>query len=167
MPKRMIEGEGIWLSDKIAKLSEKFRAEYANILPLALADGVFECEPRRVWCAVYAYNRPEISVEHVTEMLDQMEKVGLIRRSEHEGHHWAFFIGIDKHGRLPEPSKRGRYKTSGLHPDFIRTISEPPLQSVSGNGSGASQFSELGKEGIKRLLLEKSAQSKGKKHTSG
>jgi hypothetical protein len=163
MPKRMIEGEGIWLSDKIAKLPEKFRAEYANILPLALADGIFECEPRRVWCTVYAYNRPEITVEYVTEMLNLMEDVGLIVRAEHEGHKWAFFIGIDKPGRLPEPSKRGRYTTSGLHPDIIRTMFGQLLQSANRNGKVGSQLADLGQEGIKRLLHERSAQNKGHK----
>jgi hypothetical protein len=43
MPKRVIDGEGLWHSDKLALVEPpSFRAEYACLLPLALANGVFE-----------------------------------------------------------------------------------------------------------------------------
>ena len=36
MPKRVIDGEGLWRSEKLARVQpEKFRAEYANQIPLA------------------------------------------------------------------------------------------------------------------------------------
>jgi len=159
----MVEGEGIWLSDKIAKLPEKFRAEYANILPLAMADGIFKCEPRRVWSTVYSYNRPEISVEYVTEMLNVMEGIGLIFRAELDGQKWAFFIGIDKPGRLPEPSKRGRYTTSGLHPESIRTMFGHLLQSAHRNGSGPSEGPKLTPEQLKQYMRGQSAKNKAHK----
>lgn len=161
MPKRIVDGEGIWLSDRIAKLPEQFRAEYANILPLAMADGVFECEPRRVWCTVYAYNRPNVTVEQVTEMLDAMEKAGLIHRAEHDGRTWAFFIGIDKTGRLPEPSKRSRY-LSGLHPDNLRTMFGHLLQGANGSENGNAKKLRFTPEEAKRLMLSKTAKTKGK-----
>jgi hypothetical protein len=59
MPKRVVDGEAVWRSDKIASLSESWmRPEFANLIPLALANGSFECSPRLIWSQVYAYNRP-------------------------------------------------------------------------------------------------------------
>ena len=59
MPKRIVHGEGVWRSEKLSKVEPEWvRAEYANWLPLSLANGVFECAPRRVWAEVYSFNRP-------------------------------------------------------------------------------------------------------------
>lgn len=122
MPKRIIDGEALWLSDKIRALPVKFRPEFATILPLSLADGAFECDIKRLWSKVYAYNRPEISIQFVRRMLDSFERVGLISRGTYDGRMWGFFIGIDKPGRLPEPSKRNRHQTSGLPPEVLHQM---------------------------------------------
>jgi hypothetical protein len=70
MPKRVIDGDAIWSSKKLSNVQPAhYRAEYTNLLPLALANGVFECEPRLVYTTVYAYNREDISLADVIAML--------------------------------------------------------------------------------------------------
>lgn len=50
MNKRILDGAGLWKSDKLARVQpEWMRAEYANWIPLALANGVFEADTRRIW----------------------------------------------------------------------------------------------------------------------
>lgn len=50
MPKRIVDGEGLWRSDKLAEVTPAWiKAEYANLVPLALANGSFEANPRRIW----------------------------------------------------------------------------------------------------------------------
>ena len=66
MPKRILDGESLWGSGKLARVEPPaFRAEFANLLPLALANGVFEANPRLIWSRVYAFNRPDVSLETV------------------------------------------------------------------------------------------------------
>jgi hypothetical protein len=110
MPKRIVDGEGLWRSDKLAKVTPpKYKAEYANILPLALANGVFECSVSRVWSQVYAFNRPEISRKDVEKILKSFEDVGLLFLWADGGKVWAYFTGSEKRGRLPSQSLRERY----------------------------------------------------------
>jgi hypothetical protein len=108
VPKRVVDGEGIWRSDKINRIQPVWmRAEYANLLPLALADGSFECNPRRIWSLVYSYNRPDITPADVEAIFNEFGRVGLVFRwwdvkTEKD---WGYFIGIDKSGRLPPPKR--------------------------------------------------------------
>lgn len=40
MPKRIVDGEGLWRSDKLSEVTPAWiKAEYANLVPLALANG--------------------------------------------------------------------------------------------------------------------------------
>lgn len=112
MPKRIIHGEGLWRSDKLARVTPpKYRAEYANLVPLALVNGVFEVNPSRVWAEVYAFNRPEISRDTVVAILKQFEDVGLLFRwTDAAGKAWGYWTGIDKPGRLPPESMRKHYE---------------------------------------------------------
>jgi hypothetical protein len=108
MPKRVIDGEGLWRSDKLTQVQPPgFRSEYANLLPLALANGVFEANARRIWSTVYSYNRPEITLEHVNQILAEFERVKLLFRwtDPQSVKVWGYWIGIDKPGRLPAPSR--------------------------------------------------------------
>ncbi len=106
MPKRIVDGEGLWRSDKLAQVEPvSFRAEYACLLPLALANGVFEANARRIWTMVYSYNRSDVSVEQVKNILDEFERVKLLFRWNEAGKVWGYFVGIEKPGRLPPPSR--------------------------------------------------------------
>ena len=113
MPKRVVDGEGIWHSDKLATLRPEIKPELANLIPLALANGSFECTPAKVWSKVYAENRPEVSLAHVEQMLDELERAKILFRWSAEGKTWGYWTGIEKPGRLPPPSRRG--ETGGRH----------------------------------------------------
>jgi len=118
MPKRIINGEALWRSDKLAKVNPpKFRAEYANILPLALANGVFEVNPSRVWSEVYSYNRTDVSRGEVAKILQAFEDVGLLFRwTDDTGKAWGYWTGSEKPGRLPSRSMRKHYEVGPTPP---------------------------------------------------
>jgi hypothetical protein len=134
MPKRVIDGEGLWRSDKLTQVQPpSFRSEYANLLPLALANGVFEANARRIWSTVYSYNRSEITLEHVDQILAEFERVKLLFRwtDPRSVKVWGYWIGIDKPGRLPAPSRlRQRHEILGP---------EPPKELVQGFLSNTEQ----------------------------
>jgi hypothetical protein len=123
MPKRVVDGEGLWRSDKLSMIEPASRrAEYANLLPLALSNGVFEANPRRIWATVYSYNRPDVTLEDVVEILDEFERVKLLFRwTAADGKVWGYWTGIEKPGRLPGVSRRGKNEAIGP---------EPPLDSI-------------------------------------
>jgi len=125
----MLDGDAMWNSDKIRALPPWAKAEFSWLLPLAMANGVFECEPRKIWVSCYAYGRPEMTLDQVIELLHAFEKVGLIFRwREDDGKEWAYWVGIEKEGRLP-PLSRIKRKESQIGPqppqnkllEFIRT----------------------------------------------
>jgi len=108
MNKRILDGGALWKSDKIARIQpEWMRAEYANWIPLALANGSFEADTRRIWATVYSYNRPDISFEDVEEIEREFCRAGLLFLffDEGSGKLWGYFTGIDKQGRLPAKSR--------------------------------------------------------------
>jgi hypothetical protein len=139
VPKRILDGDALYRSQKLLNVEpEKYRAEYANLLPLALANGVCECNPRLVWSNVYSFNRPSITIQEAEKILDAIERADLIRRWKHtDGKIYAYFPGIEKGGRLPPPSRinRKEYTCGPEPPDVIRTHCVP-LCSGSGSGSG-------------------------------
>jgi hypothetical protein len=102
----MVDGEGVWRSQKLRQVEIEYRAEYANLLPLAEDRGSFECDPASIWADVYAYNRPDIKPEDVDKILADFERVKLLFRWEAQGKTWGFWVGIDKAGLLPKPSER-------------------------------------------------------------
>jgi hypothetical protein len=112
MPKRILDGEGIWKSGKLAQVqSPEFRAEYPWLLPLALANGVFQCDPRSVFATSYSFNRPEISVEMVAKILDEFQRIGLLFRwQEPDGKWWGCWPELRKPGLLPSPSRKQHYE---------------------------------------------------------
>src|SRR5260370_27117123 len=102
MPTRVLDGEALWLSNKLLRIPEQYRAEYANLIPLALANGTFECDARKIWARVYIYNRPSVTLQAVEEMLESFERAKMLFRWQAEdGAVWGYWIGIDKPGRLP------------------------------------------------------------------
>ena len=114
MPKRMVDGDRIWTSDKLKSVEpEERRFDYANLIPLALANGSFECSPGRVLRDVYFYLRPSVSLEDVESVLNEYERVRLLFRWRDEhGKVWGFWVGITSEGLLPAKAHvdRGDYK---------------------------------------------------------
>ena len=123
MPKRVLHGEGIWGSDKLARVQPEWvRPEYANLIPLALANGVFEVNAKRIWSNVYSYNRPEMDVEKVETILRSFQAAGLLFTWEDQalGKIWGYWVGIDKAGRLPNPSRlKKRHESVGPNPPAV------------------------------------------------
>jgi hypothetical protein len=162
MPKRVIDGEALWTSDKLSEVQPlEYRAEFANLLPLSLANGVFECAPAKIFRAVYAYNRPDRTVQDVTKILDEFERVKMFFRwQEPDGKWWGHFVGVDKPGRLPADSRKDREKlgpepppnklreflnavTAG-YPEGSRSVQEGYPGKGTGSGSGLGSGSCFG-----------------------
>jgi len=161
MPKRVVDGEGIWNSDKLRCLPPELRAEYANLISLAKANGSFECNPRLVWKTVYAYNRPEVTEEFVEHLLNQLERVKLLFRWEAKGKMHGYWIGIDKQGRLPSIKRReDKHEVLGEEPPaellklFINngqpTGNQPDANGPVGFGFGSGFCSGSGTEAGER-----------------
>lgn len=127
MPKRILDGEALWLSNKIKHLPEQFRMHYANWIPLAEANGVFEADPERIRARVYSFLLPDFSIKQVKQVLDNFVRVGLVNLWEEDGKKWGYFNGIEKSGRLPELRHLSRYKN--LPP-------APPVQDNIGTEAG-------------------------------
>ena len=130
MNKRILDGTGVWKSDKIARIQpEWMRAEYANWIPLALANGSFEADTRRIWANIYSYNRPNISFDDAEEIRREFCRVGLLFLwpDEASGKIWGYFTGIEKPGRLPSKSRLDkRHEPMGPNPpaDNLRSYVE-------------------------------------------
>ena len=165
MPKRILDGDSLWKSGKISQVQPpRFRAEYANMLPLAMANGSFECDPRAIWATVYSYNRPDVTPEDTVAILDEFERVKLLYRWKVSGHTWGYWVGIEKPGRLPSQARqKERHERTGepVPQDELRvflglepigsqqeTIREPigslGLGLGSGLGSGSGNGNGLG-----------------------
>ncbi len=137
MPKRIVDGEALWTSSKLAKIKpERFRVEYAWILPLALANGVLEADPHLIWSKAYAFNRPDVSRNDVEKILATFESVGLLFRwADTNGKAWAYFIGSDKRGRLPARSLRDRYGCGPQPPkdklaEYLQRVGSPQPEAL-------------------------------------
>ena len=109
MPRRLIDCDALWQSSRLRRVEARWIGEFANLLPLALAYGAFECNPRRVWSLVDAFNR-DVTENQVAEILNAFERAGMLFRWVHaDGKQWGYLVGIEKAGRLPESSHRKRY----------------------------------------------------------
>jgi len=108
MPKRIVDGDSIATSQKLREVQPfAYRAEYALLVTLALANGSFECSPAQIWSRMYSFNRPDVFPDTVKSILDEYERVKLLFRwHEPDGKEWGYWVGIEKEGRLPPPSQR-------------------------------------------------------------
>jgi hypothetical protein len=99
MPKCVVEGEALWGSDKLAQVQpEWMRAELANLIPLALPKSSFECDARKIWSRVYAFNRPSITPEVVEQILAEYRRVKILFTWQEDGKTWGFWVGSDPDG---------------------------------------------------------------------
>jgi hypothetical protein len=122
MANRLVNGEKVWRSEKLLQVQpESFRAELANLIPLALANGVFECTPGRVRSDVYSFNRPSITINKVAKILDEFERVKLLFRWRDAGKVYGFWTGIRSGGLLPSPEEcsKKRYKIGPEPPEEL------------------------------------------------
>lgn len=116
MPKRIIDYDALWSSQKLERCPEWARIEYLWIYGLADANGVFEMtNVFALWCKVCAI-RPSLTLELFKETLAIFEGVGLLFSWVEKGKKYGFWTNSDKDARLPAPSDRKKYKTIGAKP---------------------------------------------------
>lgn len=119
MPKRIVDGEGIWRSDKLRRLPERLRPLYPWLLPLAMANGSFECAAEQVWGRCFAINLPSVTLSKTVELLNALESCGLLERwTAPDRKLWGYWTGIDRPGRLPPAARRG-HEMAGMVPPSL------------------------------------------------
>ena len=146
MPKRMVDGDKIWTSDKLQSVDPpEWRMHYATLLPLALANGSFECNPVRILRDVYFFLRPDVDLKKVVMILAEFERAKLLFRWKDEhGKVWGFWVGITAEGLLPSQAhvNRGDYKKGKEPPeDLLKKFLEGEI--VSGLTPGVKQGEPL------------------------
>jgi hypothetical protein len=108
MPKRVIDFDAMWGSDKLAACAEWAQGEYAWLYGLADASGCFELTNLRViWGRVAAIRR-NLSLERLEQVFHEFQNKGLLFVWEVNGKRYGHWTGSDVPGRLPPPSWRMR-----------------------------------------------------------
>ncbi len=108
MPKRVIDFDAMWASDKLASCAEWAQAEYAWLYGLADASGSFELTNLRVIWGRVAAVRKNLSLERLEQVFDEFIARGLLFVWEENGKRYGHWTGSDQPGRLPPPSWRAR-----------------------------------------------------------
>jgi hypothetical protein len=108
MPKRVIDFDAMWGSDKLAACAAWAQAEYAWLYGLADASGCFELTNLRVIWGRVAAIRANLTIERLEQVFAEFQEKGLLFVWEHEGKRYAHWTGSDVPGRLPPPSWRMR-----------------------------------------------------------
>lgn len=106
MPKRIIDGDALWISEKLSKVPAKYRPEYSWLLPLAHGNGCFEASVMEIWRTCYSALRDDWTQADVGAMLDAFDQAKMLFRWQVSGKTFGFFVGSQKEGRLPSPSDR-------------------------------------------------------------
>lgn len=167
MPKRILDGERIWNSRKIALLQPEHRAEYTWIYPIALANGVFDCSAPHVWFNCYR-NRPQFNPDKVQQIIDDFVAVGLLFRwREPDGSEWGYWTGAHaQYGTLPAASRieKGHYAVGPEPPaeEFQRYAMKYHLR-TNGHGPGSTPQQQLSDAENRRVLANKIRELKSKK----
>jgi hypothetical protein len=108
MPKRVIDFDAMWASDKLAACAEWAQPEYAWLYGMADCAGCFELTNLRViWGRVAAIRR-SFSIERLEQVLDEFQDKGLLFVWNESGKRYGHWTGSDVPGRLPPPSWRNR-----------------------------------------------------------
>ena len=108
MPKRVIDFDAMWGSDKLAACAAWAQGEYAWLYGLADASGCFELTNLRVIWGRVAAIRGNFTIERLEQVFGEFQDKGLLFVWEYEGKRYAHWTGSDVPGRLPPPSWRMR-----------------------------------------------------------
>jgi hypothetical protein len=108
MPKRVLDFDALWASDKISALPGWAQAEYAWLYGLADASGSFELTNLRVIWGRVAAIRKDLTIERLDEVFQTFIAGGLLFTWEASGKRYGHWTGSDVPGRLPPPSWRAR-----------------------------------------------------------
>jgi len=150
MPARLVDGDALWTSSKLKKIQPiQFRLHYANWLPMAEANGAFEVDFDILRAKIYPVIDPGFTADNVRQVFNEFVRVGLLTWFVDNGKDYAYFVGIDKPGRLPSDKHLKRYKNlpplpdeSGMNPANSRIVPEG-----FGFGLDWSGMDRIGKEG--------------------
>jgi hypothetical protein len=137
MPRRIIDPEAIWSSDKLMKCSEPTRVEYPWLYGLADANGSFEITNIRVIWGKVSPIRPSLTLERLTDIFVEFVTHGLLFVWKENGKKYGHWSGSEKAGRLPAEKTRDRYASfapqvprslylkysSGLTPELVKSES--------------------------------------------
>ncbi len=146
MPKRVLDFDALWASEKLSRCAAWAQAEYAWLYGLADASGSFELTNLRViWGRVGAI-RANFSVERLEQVFDEFRDKGLLFVWEDNGKRYGHWTGSEAPGRLPPSSWRVRmerlappvpvdalaeYVRAFAHtPDSVRQRAAAPPQGV-------------------------------------
>jgi len=108
MPKRVLDFDALWASDKLAACAEWAQSEYAWLYGLADASGSFEITNMRVIWGRVAAIRKNLTLERLQEIFDEFIARGLLFTWEENGKRYGHWTGSDVPGRLPRRSWRMR-----------------------------------------------------------
>jgi hypothetical protein len=108
MPKRVIDFDALWASDKISACAEWAQAEYAWLYGLADCAGCFELTNLRVIWGRIAAVRRNFSIERLEQVFEEFQDKGLLFVWDESGKRYGHWTGSDVPGRLPPPSWRNR-----------------------------------------------------------
>jgi hypothetical protein len=108
MPKRVLDFDALWASDKLASCAEWAQSEYAWLYGLADASGSFEMTNLRVIWGRVAAIRKNLTLQRLGEIFDEFIARGLLFTWEENGKRYGHWTGSDVPGRLPAPSWRIR-----------------------------------------------------------
>jgi len=108
MPKRVLDFDALWASDKLAACAEWAQSEYAWLYGLADASGSFEMTNMRVIWGRVAAIRKNLTLERLQEIFDEFIARGLLFTWEENGKRYGHWTGSDVPGRLPRRSWRMR-----------------------------------------------------------
>lgn len=108
MPKRVIDFDALWASDKISACAEWAQAEYAWLYGLADCAGCFELTNLRVIWGRIAAVRRNFTIERLEQVFAEFQDKGLLFVWDESGKRYGHWTGSDVPGRLPPPSWRNR-----------------------------------------------------------
>lgn len=145
MPRRILNGEKLWNSSKLAQLPDHYAIVYAYLYPLALADGTFEADPEEVFVRAFA-RRKTWKVEDVEKILAAFERVGVLeRRTAPDGKVWGKWTASEK--ELPTENRIDALNLAIGKGHLFNTKDLPTTQELHSTCVGTTQ--QLHSEGVR------------------
>jgi hypothetical protein len=136
VPKRVIDFDAVWASDKLSNCASWARPEYTWIYGLADSNGSFELTNMRViFGRAYAI-RDDVTIQHLSRALEEFQGKGLLFVWQENGKKYGHWTGSDRPGRLPPPSWRARLER--LAPPVPEAALANYLSSFSSSGLKAA-----------------------------
>lgn len=93
-----------WSSPTLARVSREARLTFVGLWNLADDTGRCEALPRTLLGALYPFD-DDVTESELTEWVDQLATVGLLRLYESRGRRYLFVTGWKEHQRIDNPSK--------------------------------------------------------------